>query len=162
MSLTALPSKAKPLASRGRRAKILPMPPLVQTLQLYRHEGLWCFDFPDKGIAREPFVEGMDDLIDAVLAEKPAPIENPVLAFSLKWTPACRLRLEWEELETRADGEWNRYRCPELNVSGWLCPCLLQFFDVAPSTIYFDLYGNPDKRGDTVKFTTTPFEASAP
>jgi len=128
----------------------------VAGLSLYRHEGLWCFDYPELGIVLEPFVEGMTELIDAVLAEKPETLEHPVLVFSEVFTPATRLRLEWMESRESADGPWNRYHCPDLDLSGWLCPCLLKFFPAgAPAVLHFDIYsGNSVLAGDRKRFTS--------
>jgi hypothetical protein len=36
----------------------------ISALYPYKHEGLWVFDDPDAGLRREPFVFGIDKMID--------------------------------------------------------------------------------------------------
>ncbi|HEY8899060.1 MAG TPA: hypothetical protein VIM61_01405 [Chthoniobacterales bacterium] len=122
-------------------AKILPD---LDFLRLYRAEGLWCFDRHDLGLERELFVGGMTELIDAVIAEKPFPVPNPVLLFGGEFNPSTRLTLIWKESRAQEDGEWNRYHCREMDKDGWLGPCLLRFFPEAPQYLHFEIYDAED------------------
>jgi hypothetical protein len=40
----------------------------IQVLMPYFHNGLWVFDDPTTGLVREPFVAGVPDLLEALLA----------------------------------------------------------------------------------------------
>jgi hypothetical protein len=96
--------------------------------------GLWVFDDPEKGLDQEPFVGGMDDLIEYAVQE--ARIENPekgfLALFSKDPFPGSHIRLDWVEKQLSG----NVYRWAEKDMEGWLCPALLKYFVSAPDTIY--------------------------
>jgi hypothetical protein len=37
----------------------------------YKYEGLWVFDDPAVGLSKEPFIAGIDTMIDKVVADIP-------------------------------------------------------------------------------------------
>ncbi len=117
-------------------------------IKLYRKNNLWCFDYPSMGIIEEPFVEGIDDIIDAVAARNLGVRKNHIPSeLILRWStdendpaPNKLLHLHSEE---RFGQQWNRYKLHSMNISaleGNLCPMLLVFFKNAPDVIYFDIY----------------------
>lgn len=101
----------------------------------YRGEsGTWVFDDEKLGIEREPFVEGIPEMIDHLL--KKAGIANPEagfrMLFSAKPFPNCSAKLVW--VRTEFDGNW--YRMEETGMEGWLCPALYRYFLDAPKELY--------------------------
>jgi hypothetical protein len=100
----------------------------------YKWEGLWVFDDARVGLDKEPFVEGADTIIDKALAAKglPQPEKGFRLLFSAGPFPRYDLKLDW--LREGDGGNW--YRSADFDTEGWLCPALLQYFEVAPRTLY--------------------------
>jgi len=100
----------------------------------YRHSGLWVFDDPAVGLVKEPFVSGIDTMIDKIVtAKKIADAENGfTVIFSAQPFPGYDLKLEWRR--TEHGGNW--YYSPHLEMEGWLCPALFRYFDNAPMELY--------------------------
>src|SRR3989454_8025115 len=93
----------------------------------YQYEGMWVFDDPAVGLSREPFVAGIDTMIDRLVASIPNAEQGFRLVFSAKPFPGHTVRLEWRREE--AGGNW--YYCPQFGIEGWLCPALFRYFDKA-------------------------------
>jgi hypothetical protein len=41
----------------------------------YKYEGMWVFDDPAVGLSKEPFIAGIDTMIDKIVAGFPVPIK---------------------------------------------------------------------------------------
>ena len=109
----------------------------LRVLFPYRDRGQWMFDDPATGLVREPFVAGIDTMLDR-LSEQ-AGVEDPTkgvkIVFSQHAFPGA-MKLEW----TRGEGGGNWYKCPDMDdMEGWLCPALHQYFEQAPRAIYWKL-----------------------
>ena len=98
----------------------------------YKYEGLWVFDDPAVGLNKEPFIAGIDTLIDKATANIPDPQHGFRAIFSATQFPGANFRLEWRRAES--GGNW--YYSPEFQQEGWLCPALLKYFKNAPREIY--------------------------
>jgi len=98
----------------------------------YKWEGLWVFDDPAVGLIREPFIAGIDTMIDRLVASIPGANQGFRLLFSCSPFPSHTVKLEWRREES--GGNW--YFCPQLEMEGWLCPALLKYFEQAPPDIY--------------------------
>lgn len=98
----------------------------------YRYEGMWVFDDPAVGLVREPFVAGIDKMIDQLVASIPNAERGFRLLFSATPFPGHTLKLEWRREES--GGNW--YFCPQLGMEGWLCPALFRYFDKAPAELF--------------------------
>jgi len=98
----------------------------------YQYEGLWVFDDLAVGLVREPFVSGVDTMIDRLVAAIPDASTGFRLLFSATPFPGFTVRLEWRREEF--GGNW--YFCPQLNLEGWLCPALFRYFETAPPALY--------------------------
>ena len=98
----------------------------------YRYEGMWVFDDPAVGLVREPFVSGIDAMIDKLVAR----IENADKGFRLIFSPApfpgYSVKLEWRRSEY--GGNW--YYWPDQQMEGWLCPALFKYFKEPPKELY--------------------------
>lgn len=98
----------------------------------YKWQGQWVFDDPSVGLTHEPFVAGIDTMIDRMVAAIPHAEKGFRLFFSASPFPGYTLKLEWRREEY--GGNW--YFCPQLSMEGWLCPALLKYFDQAPAQLY--------------------------
>jgi len=98
----------------------------------YRYEGLWVFDDAAVGLSKEPFIAGIDTLIDKATASIPDAQHGFRAIFSSTQFPGANFKLEWRRAES--GGNW--YYSPEFNQEGWLCPALFKYFKSAPAEIY--------------------------
>jgi hypothetical protein len=101
-------------------------------LRPYKHEGSWVFDDESAGLRKEPFVFGIDEMIERMTGSIPGAEQGFRLVFSARPFPGYAARLEWREEES--GGNW--YSCPTFGIDGWLCPALLKYFETAPGEIY--------------------------
>jgi hypothetical protein len=104
----------------------------ISVLAPYKYEGLWVFDDPAVGLVREPFVSGIDKMIDLLVAEIPEADKGFRLLFSPTPFPGYTVKLEWRRSEY--GGNW--YWCPQFQLEGWLCPALFKYFTEAPRELY--------------------------
>lgn len=94
--------------------------------------GTWVFDDPATDLSQEPFVEGIPEMIDDLVADIPNARNGFRLLFSAAPFPGCQRRL----IRLRQElGGW-RYASDEPEAEGWLCPALFRYFDEAPEEIY--------------------------
>ena len=98
----------------------------------YRHEGTWVFDDEATGLVKEPFVAGIDEMIDLVTADIPNAEKGFRVLFSATPFPNYQHTLNWLREDT--GGNWYQWGVTPLQ--GWLCPALFKYFDEAPKTIY--------------------------
>lgn len=104
----------------------------LQVLRLYKHEGSWVFDDARFGLEREPFVLGIDQMIDRLVAALPDPEKGFRLIFSPRPFPGYGAKLERRRDDS--GGVW--YFSPTFGIEGWLCPVLFRYFETAPSELY--------------------------
>jgi hypothetical protein len=107
---------------------------------VYRHAGLWVFDDEDVGLRREPFVRGVDRMIDILVKKVRGAEEGFNLMFSASPFPGHQLSLM--RLREEHGGSW--YYCHELDFEGWLCPALHKYFEQAPDHLYVEALARPD------------------
>ena len=98
----------------------------------YKNEGLWVFDDDSVGLLREPFVSGADAIIERLVEGIPNAEQGFTLLFSASAFPGYQAELEWR----REDMGGNWYYSPALDIEGWLCPALFNYFKQAPKKIY--------------------------
>src|ERR1700686_4547716 len=98
----------------------------------YKYQGTWVFDDPAVGLSREPFIAGIDTMIDKAVADIPNAEKGFRAIFSASPFPGADLKLEWRRDES--DGNW--YYSDRFKMEGWLCPALLKYFTPAPREIY--------------------------
>jgi hypothetical protein len=104
----------------------------LYVLKPYRHQNAWVFDDDKVGLVAEPFVFGIDTMIDRMTESIPGAAEGFRLIFSTSRFPGAMAELQWRREE--ADGNW--YYSPTYDMEGWLCPALFKYFDEAPGTLY--------------------------
>src|SRR5205085_10742801 len=70
----------------------------------YKHQGTWVFDDPRVGLHQEPFVLGIDTMIDKMVADVPNAEKGFRAVFSAQEFPGAQTKLEWRRSET--GGNW--------------------------------------------------------
>jgi hypothetical protein len=98
----------------------------------YWWQGTWVFDDAGRGLTREPFVSGVPEMIDQLVADIPDARRGFRLLFSARPFPGYQRAFEWDREEF--GGNW--YRCDDPPMEGWLCPALFKYFDEAPKKLY--------------------------
>lgn len=98
----------------------------------YKYEGMWVFDDEVVGLVREPFVSGMDTMIDKLVETIPDAEKGFRLIFSANPFPGYTVELIWRREEY--GGNW--YYSPQFDMEGWLCPALFKYFDNAPRQLF--------------------------
>lgn len=98
----------------------------------YKCHGSWVFDDPAAGLEREPFVAGIDKMIDQLVADIPDAAAGFRAIFSARPFPGAAVKLVW--LRDESGGSW--YRCEQYQLDGWLCPALFKYFKTAPKEIH--------------------------
>jgi hypothetical protein len=104
----------------------------LMVIHPYKYEGMWVFDDERTGLDKEPFVSGADEIIDKMVEDIPDANNGFNLIFSATPFPSYDLELEWRREEM--NGNW--YYSSKLDMEGWLCPALFEYFDKAPLKIY--------------------------
>jgi hypothetical protein len=104
----------------------------LRVIAPYKYEGMWVFDDPAVGLTREPFVSGIDAMIDQLTAGIPNAEKGFRLIFSPTPFPGHTVRLDWRREEY--GGNW--YYCEQYRMEGWLCPALFKYFAKAPDSLY--------------------------
>ena len=92
----------------------------------------WVFNDERTGLVEEPFVLGIETMIDIMVKDIANAEHGFNLIFSSAPFPKYQLKLDW--LREEDGGNW--YFSSELSMEGWLCPALLLYFDTAPENIF--------------------------
>jgi len=101
-------------------------------IEPYRLGKGWAFDEPRLGLRSEPFVQGIPEIIDKLVAGIPGSDKSVRLIFSQRSFPGAQLKLE--RRREQDGGNW--YYCRDYRMEGWLCPALFKYFPRAPQNIY--------------------------
>jgi hypothetical protein len=92
----------------------------------------WVFDDPAVDLVQEPFVSGVPEMMDDLVADIPNAQRGFRLLFSASPFPGFHRKLT--RLREDFGGWW--YAADEPPMEGWLCPALFRYFDEAPEEIY--------------------------
>lgn len=112
----------------------------IRILRPYQFHGQWVFDDPEKGLVREPFVGGADRMISIATHEIPNADLGFLMIFSDRPFPDATIHLKW--VREYLGGNvycWVDELVAGEPLEGWLCPALLQFFEVPPQDIYIQV-----------------------
>src|SRR5687768_18603464 len=104
----------------------------IHVIQPYRHASTWVFDDPSVGLDKEPFVSGIPQMIDTLVANVPNAEKGFRLLFSAEPFPGYQVELI--KVRTEYQGVW--YRWVDRKAEGWLCPALFRYFQTAPPRLY--------------------------
>ena len=100
-----------------------------------RQDGLWIYDDKNFQVREQPFVFGMDLILEKMINP---PLENSNclnLIFSCIAFPGSEFCLEFVREET----EGFIYRWEKRNLQGWLSPSLRNYFPEPPPQIYLQV-----------------------
>ena len=98
----------------------------------YKDSKTWMFDDKTVGLTREPFVNGIPEMIDILVDGLKDAERGFRLVFSSGPFPGFQAELTWEREEH--GGNW--YRWVERGMKGWLCPAMFAYFDEAPKRLF--------------------------
>ncbi|MFO0790649.1 MAG: DUF6717 family protein [Pirellulales bacterium] len=98
----------------------------------YQYNGTWVFDDPQVGLAREPFVAGVPQMIDVLVADIPDAAKGFRLTVSANPFPDYEKKLTW----VRGDKGGNYFKLDDPPMEGWLCPALFRYYKKAPPELY--------------------------
>ena len=104
----------------------------IMVIAPYRYQGTWVFDDPRAGLEREPFVAGVPEMIDVLVADIPDAEEGFLMLFSAQPFPGHQWKLTW----VRGESGGNYYRLEDPPMEGWLCPAMFKYFRDPPKEIY--------------------------
>lgn len=100
----------------------------------YKCGNVWVFDDPNVGLVREPFVSGVPEIIDRMLASKGI---NGTKGFNLYFSEVPfpdSIEVNWVRKEF--GGNWYSIQLGDEQKEGWLCPAMLNYFNKPPKTLY--------------------------
>src|SRR5205085_742086 len=83
----------------------------------YKYRGMWVFDDPAVGLEKEPFVAGIDTMIDKIVTDIPNAERGFRAIFSAQPFPGADAKLVWRRQEN--GGNW--YYTDKFDMEGWLC-----------------------------------------
>jgi hypothetical protein len=111
-----------------------PRPPqnAILVIAPYMYNGTWVFDDERFGLVREPFVAGVPEMIDVLVADVPSAKEGFRLTFSAIPFPNYQKKLTW----LRGDALGNFYKLDDPPMEGWLCPALFRYYEQPPAELY--------------------------
>lgn len=109
----------------------------------YQYNGTWVFDDARFGLVREPFVAGVPEMIDVLVAKIPDADKGFRLTFSAKPFPDFQKKLTW----VRGDMGGNYYTIDDPPMEGWLCPAMFKYYDKAPPELYVKADPLAEKQG---------------
>src|SRR5947209_2173344 len=107
----------------------------ILLIKPYWYEGTWVFDDPATGLVREPFVAGVPEMIDRLVADIPGARERGFrLLFSANSFPGYQA--QFVRAQAESGGMWYRTQPPLPPMEAWLCPALFKYFETAPPVLY--------------------------
>ena len=105
---------------------------VIMAIEPYWHMDTWVFDDVSVGLDKEPFVQGVPEMIDELVKDIPNARSGFVLLFSA--LPFSGYQVELTRVREEYGGYW--YRVKDQLVEGWLCPALFRYFESAPASLY--------------------------
>jgi hypothetical protein len=79
----------------------------IHVIKPYRHASTWVFDDPRVGLQKEPFVSGVPQMIDTLVANVPNAKEGFRLLFSAEPFPGYQVELA--KVRAEYQGVWYRW-----------------------------------------------------
>jgi hypothetical protein len=105
---------------------------VLMVIEPYWYQDTWVFDDASKGLEKEPFVQGIPQMIDYLVTDIPNARSGFVLLFSSQPFAGCQVELT--RVREENGGYW--YSVKNFPVEGWLCPALFRYFETAPESLY--------------------------
>lgn len=108
------------------------MADVLTVIEPYWCQDTWVFDDESVGLEREPFVQGIPEMIDHLVKDIPNARNGFMLLFSSQ--PFAGYHVELTRMREEYGGYW--YKAKDAGAEGWLCPALFRYFDTAPESLY--------------------------
>lgn len=112
----------------------------ILELFVYKDERFrWVFDDKGNGLSQEPFVAGMDEVIDLLTVNLPNHGYDGFKFCMREHYPDDEVAIELTHYETMKHpllGNSNYYWCEKLNKKVWLCHNLYKYVNHAPQVIF--------------------------
>jgi hypothetical protein len=105
---------------------------ILMVIEPYWYIDTWVFDDESVGLDKEPFVQGVPEMIDNLVKDIPNARSGFRLLFSS--LPFSGYQAEFIRVREEYGGYW--YRTKDEGAEGWLCPALFRYFETAPESIY--------------------------
>jgi len=105
---------------------------VLTVIQPYWYIDTWVFDDESVGLDKEPFVQGIPQMIDELVKDIPNARSGFMLLFSSQ--PFVGYQVELTRVREEYGGCW--YKAQDYGAEGWLCPALLKYFESAPESLY--------------------------
>ena len=105
---------------------------VLMVIQPYWYQGTWVFDDASVELDKEPFVQGVPEMIDELVKDIPNARSGFMLLFSS--LPFSGYQVELTRVREEYGGYW--YKAKDEGAEGWLCPALFRYFDAAPESLY--------------------------
>lgn len=105
---------------------------VLMVIEPYWWQDTWVFDDESVGLDKEPFVQGVPEMINTLVKDIPNARSGFKLLFSS--LPFSGYQIELTQLREEYGGYW--YRVKNTSAEGWLCPALFRYFEAAPVVIY--------------------------
>ena len=105
---------------------------VLTVIQPYWYMDTWVFDDESVGLDKEPFVQGIPQMIDYLVNNIPNARSGFVLLFSSQ--PFAEYQVELTRVREEYGG-WT-YEAKDYRAEPWLPPTLLRYFDTAPESLY--------------------------
>ncbi|MFC2063163.1 DUF6717 family protein [Chloroflexota bacterium] len=104
----------------------------LMVIEPYWYLDTWVFDDESVGLDKEPFVQGIPEMIDDLVKDIPNAHSGFRLHFSS--VPFPNYQLELIRVREDCGGYW--YSEKTSLREGWLCPAVFKYFDTSPAVIY--------------------------
>ena len=111
--------------------------PVQLHLSWVTQAAMWVFDDPRTGLASEPFVLGINEMIDEIILRSGFNVQEAKecgIAVTFHSEPFEGHNSVWDLQIPDSGGNW--YVSSESGLRGWLCPALYLYFPEAPTKIY--------------------------
>jgi len=105
---------------------------VLTVIQPYWYMDTWVFDDESVGLDKEPFVQGIPEMIDRLVQDIPNARNGFMLLFSSQ--PFAGYQVELTRVREEYGGCW--YKAKDEGAEGWLCPALFRYFESAPESLY--------------------------
>ncbi len=105
---------------------------VLMVIEPYWYQDTWVFDDASKGLDKEPFVQGIPEMMDVLVKDIPNARSGFILLFSSQ--PFAGYQVELTLVREEYGGNW--YKAKDEGAEGWLCPALFRYFDAAPESLY--------------------------
>ena len=120
---------------------------ILGVIQPYWYQDTWVFDDESVGLEKEPFVQGVPEMIDHLVKDILDARGGFMLLFSSQ--AFAGYQAELTRVKEEYGGYW--YKAKDLGTEGWLCPALFNYFDTAPESLY--VKAEPGHRKSSVERT---------